>query len=54
MRKRKNEKQVIKSVIPNFFKILNFTKISSSENKDKNSNKRYKNNLFRYCFILLD
>ena len=45
---------MLKSIIPDFFKIPDFIKIFGSEIGDKNSNKRYKNNLFRYYFILLD
>ena len=45
---------MLESIIPDFFKISNSTKIFSSEIRGENSNKRYKDNLFRYYFILLD
>ena len=42
------------SIIPDFFKIPDSSKILGPEIKNKSSNKRYKDNLFRYCFTLLD
>ena len=45
---------MLKFIIPNFFKIPDSTKIFNSEIKNENSNKRYRNNLFKYYFILLN
>ena len=45
---------MIESIIPDFFKIPDFTKIFGSEIKGKSSNKRYRDNLFRCYFILLN
>ena len=45
---------MIESIIPNSFKIPDFIKILDSEIGGKSSNKRYKSNLFRCYFILLD
>ena len=45
---------MLESIISDFFEILDFIKIFNSEIRGESFNKRYKSNLFRYYFILLD
>ena len=44
---------MIKSIIPDSFKIPDSTKILDSEIRGESFNKRYRNNIFRYYFTLL-